>query len=246
MHMQTRATRYRWIRTWVALLLCAAALPAMAQTVQNAKTSQGGVGTFDFTVTNTGASSESITTTVAGTPTSGGTIFLVTDPAVEVTISETPAAGFVLTDASCVDNSGQTPGPIGTLGPGGLTIPTSALLSGAALACSFLNIAQSTDLAITKQASPTVVPSGGTVTFTLTASNVGGSDVTDAVLADSLGAGLSCTTPASCSPTGGATCPGSIPVGSLTSGGVTVPSMPAGSAVQVTFACTVTATGLPP
>lgn len=244
--MQIRTIQYRRVGMWAALLLWAAALPATAQTVQIAKTSQGGVGTFDFVVTNTGVASESITTTVAGTPTSGGTIFLVTDPAVEVTISETPAAGFLLTDASCVDNSGQTPGPIGTLGPGGLTIPTSALLSGAALACSFLNTAQTTDLAITKQASPTVVPSGGTVTFTLTATNVGTADVTDAVLADTPGAGLSCTTDGSCSATGGALCPGSIPAGSLTGGGVTITSMPAGSAVEVTFACTVTATGFPP
>ena len=246
MHMKTRATRHRWIRTWVALLLWAAALPALAQTVQIAKTSQGGVGTFDFTVTNTGATGESITTTVAGTPTSGGTIFLVTDPGIEVTISETPAAGFVLTDASCVDNGGQTPGPIGTLGPGGLTIPTSALVSGAALACSFLNVAQNTDLAITKQASPTVVASGGTVTYTLTATNVGAADASNAVLADSPGTGLSCTTPGNCAATGGATCPGSIPAASLFGGGVAIPSLPAGSAVQVTFACTVTATGLPP
>ncbi|WP_282296335.1 hypothetical protein [Stenotrophomonas sp. PS02289] len=231
--------------TWAVLILIGGWTgPSLAQTVQLAKISQGGVGTFTFSMVNLDGSSDSITTVVQGTQTPSASVFNVLDPGLAVSISETPAPGLQFTDASCVDNSGQTPGPIGDVSGGAtLIIPTTALLPGAVLVCTFINTAQVADLAISKTALPSVVPSGGTVTYTLAASNVGTVDVTDALLADSPGTGLSCTSPGSCTSNGGAVCPGSIPAGSLTGGGVTIPSMPAGSAVEVTFACTVTATG---
>lgn len=231
--------------TWALLLLIGGwTSPTLAQTVQLAKISQGGVGTFTFSMVNLDGSSDSITTVVQGTQTPSASVFNVLDPDLAVSISETPAPGLQFTDASCVDNSGQTPGPIGDVSGGAtLIIPTTALLADAELVCTFINTAQVADLAVSKAASPTVVPSGGTVTYTLTASNVGTADVTDAILADSPGTGLSCTTDASCSASGGALCPGSVPAGSLFGGGVTVPSLPVGGAVTVTFACTVTATG---
>ncbi len=234
-----------WAMRGAVLLLAAGLLGSaavQAQTMQLAKVSEGGVGTFSFAMTNLNASSDSVTTVTEGTPATSPGVYFVVDVQEPVTVTETPAPGFSVTAASCV--SSGTPGAIGSLSGNVLTIPASAFQPDTPLLCTFTNTLI-TDLAISKQASPSVVPSGGTVTFTLTASNVGGTDVTDAVLADSPGAGLSCTTPASCSPTGGALCPGSIPIGSLL-GGVTIPSMPAGSAVQVTFVCTVTATGLPP
>lgn len=247
-----QAQRHYRASTWSGLLLALAALccqPAGAQTVQLAKTTQGGTGTYGFTLTNLSSASDSITTTVDGSPTLSPIVHTVTSLAVDITIDETPAVGFQLIGAECVDTSGTVPGPIG--GPGGgsaILIPGNTLQLASTVVCTFTN-AQAVvdpDLAISKTASPTVVASGGTVTYTLTASNVGSADVTDAVLTDTPGAGLSCTTDGSCSASGGAVCPGSVPVGSLTGGGVTVPSLPVGSAVEVTFACTVTATGLPP
>lgn len=247
-----RARHHYRALPWTGLLLALAALccqPAGAQTVQLAKTTQGGTGTYDFTLTNLSSASDSITTTVDGSPTLSPSVHTVTSIAADITIDETPAAGFQLIDAQCVDTSGTVAGPIG--GPGGgvaILIPGNTLQPASTVVCAFTN-AQAVvdpDLAISKTATPTVVASGGTVTYTLTASNVGSADVTGAVLTDTPGAGLTCTTAGSCAPSGGAVCPGSIPAGSLTGGGVTIPSLPAGSAVEVTFACTVTATGLPP
>jgi uncharacterized repeat protein (TIGR01451 family) len=218
-------------------------LPALAQTVQLAKVSQGGVGTFSFAMTNLNGGADSVTTVTDGTPATSPNVFIVDDVQQPVTVTETPAPGFSVTAASCV--SSGTPGAIGSLSGNVLTIPASAFQPDTPLLCTFTNTLI-TDLTLNKQVTPAVVASGGTVTYTLTASNVGAADASNAVLTDTPGAGLSCTTPGSCAATGGATCPGSIPVASLFGGGVAIPSLPAGSAVQVTFACTVTATGLPP
>ncbi|WP_421567177.1 prealbumin-like fold domain-containing protein [Stenotrophomonas sp. PD6] len=228
---------------WV-LLLCVGLAPAVhAQSVQLAKTSQGGVGTFNYTLTNLDGASDAITTTTAGTPTPSATVFTVTDPSAAVTLTEAANAQFTLDTASCVDTSGTVPGSIGVLAGATLTIPAASLPPAATLVCTFVNTQVAPDIAISKQASPTVVASGGTVTFTLTASNVGAVDVTNAVLADAPGTGLSCTAAGSCTASGGATCPASIPAAALFGGGVTVPALPVGGSVAVSVACTVTASG---
>ncbi len=234
------------VRVCGGLLLAACLLVspwAQAQTVQLSKVSQGGVGTFSFTMTNLNGSADSVTTVAADTPTQSPNVFIVTDDQQPVLITETPAPGFTLAAASCV--SSGTPGPIGSLSGNVLTIPATAFQPDTPLQCTFTNTLI-TDLTLSKQVTPAVVASGGTVTYTLTASNVGAADASNAVLTDTPGAGLSCTTPGTCAATGGSTCPGTIPAASLFGGGVAIPSLPAGSAVQVTFACTVTATGLPP
>ncbi|MGH8088398.1 MAG: hypothetical protein ACREPC_09020, partial [Stenotrophomonas sp.] len=139
--------------------------------------------------------------------------------------------------------SGTVPGSIGGLSGATLTIPASSLQPGVTLLCTFINSLRAPDLAITKQVTPSVVANGGTVSFTLTASNIGAVDVTNAVLADAAGTGLSCTAAGSCSASGGATCPTAVPAGALFGGGVTIPSLPAGGSVTVTVPCTVTASG---
>lgn len=104
------------------------------------------------------------------------------------------------------------------------------------------------DLQMTKTVSPTgAVASGSVLTYTLVARNSGPSAASNVLLRDTPSAGLNCTTPsptATCSASGGATCPGAtVPVSSLTGGGVAIPSMPVGGQVAVTMQCTVTATG---
>ncbi|WP_312315943.1 hypothetical protein [Stenotrophomonas sp.] len=225
------------------LLMLAVTASGMAQTVQISKTSEGGVGTFDFNLLNLSGSNDTITTSAAGAATPSASVFSITDPTIPVGLTEVSTPGFGLTDAYCEDTSGTTPGRIGTRSGNSLIIPTTAQQPTATLVCTFVNIAQTVDLAISKQATPTVVASGGTVTFTLTATNVGSVDITNAVLADSPGIGLSCTSAGTCSPSGTAVCPGSVPPGSLFGAGVVIPSIPTGSGVVVQVACTVTATG---
>lgn len=230
-------------RIWAVLLCASLPVSASAQTVQLAKTSQGGVGNFAFTMTNLDGASDSITTTVAGTPTTSATVFTVINPALPIALTETANAQFSLVAASCVDTSGTVGGSIGALGGNTLVIAAANLQPGVTLVCTFTNTQLQPDLAVTKQASPAVVASGATVTFTLTANNTGTVDVNDAVLADAPGPGLSCTAAGSCTANGGATCPGSIPAAALFGAGVTIPLLPAGGNVVVTVPCTVTASG---
>lgn len=234
-------------RVWTAscALLLGAVLPfaASAQTVQLAKTSQGGVGTFNYTMTNLSGGADSITTVTAGTPQPSATVFTVTDAAQAVTVVEAVNPQFTLDTASCIDTSGTVPGSFGTLSGATLTIPPATLQPASTVVCTFVNTQRLPDLAVTKQVTPGAVASGGTVTFTLTASNVGVVDVTNAVLADVPGTGLSCTAAGTCSPSGGASCPGSIPASALFGAGVTIPVLPAGSSVVVSAPCTVTASG---
>ena len=105
-----------------------------------------------------------------------------------------------------------------------------------------------TDVQVVKTVSPTgAVASGSVLTYTLTARNNGPENATNVSLGDLPGAGLNCTTPsttATCSASGGASCPGAtVPVSSLISGTVNIPNLPVGGQVVVTMRCTVTATG---
>lgn len=234
-------------RGWAAAcgLLLGAVLPlaASAQTVQLAKTSQGGVGTFNYTMTNLSGGADSITTVTAGTPQPSATVFTVTDAAQAVTVVEAVNPQFTLDTASCEDTSGAVPGTFGSLSGATLTIPAATLQPTSTVVCTFVNTLRPPDVAVTKQVAPGAVASGGTVTFTLTASNVGVVDVANAVLADAPGAGLSCTAAGSCTASGGASCPASIPASGLFGAGVTIPALPVGGSVVVTVPCIVTASG---
>lgn len=107
-----------------------------------------------------------------------------------------------------------------------------------------------TDLRVLKTVTPsTAVPSGQVLTYSITVTNGGPADATNATLADTPSAGLDCSTPsttATCSASGGASCPSAtVSVGDLTSTGITIPALPVGGQVVVTMQCTVTATGTP-
>jgi uncharacterized repeat protein (TIGR01451 family) len=242
--MTTRTVHRACWAALCALLLCAALpLVASAQTVQLAKTSQGGLGTFNYTMTNLSGGADSITTVTAGTPQASATVFTFTDAAQPITVAEAVNPQFTLDAASCVDTSGAVTGTFGTLSGATLTIPGGTLQPTSTVVCTFVNTQRQPDLSVTKQVTPNAVASGGTVTFTLTASNVGVVDVANAVLADAPGTGLSCTSAGSCTASGGASCPASIPASALFGGGVAIPALPVGGSVAVTAACTVTASG---
>jgi uncharacterized repeat protein (TIGR01451 family) len=222
---------------------------AVPPTVQLAKTSLGGTGTFGYTMANLLDASDSITTVTAGAVSNSALVSTVVDPATAVTVAETAATGFVLAGATCIDaNSGGTSNPasFGTLAGTVLTIEPANLLPGAQIVCTFTNQFQM-DVSVTKAATPGDARPGDVVGFTLTLANGGPGDATDVVLTDGPGGGLDCASPsgtATCVPSGGASCPGTtVPVGDLLGDGVTIASLPAGSQVVVTLQCEVTATG---
>ena len=113
-------------------------------TVKVQKTTLGGFGgPFNFAQTNM-ASAPAATTTVAASTAAPAapTAINVTTIGTAVTLTETPAAGFVLTAASCTDaNSAVTgnTGVIGTLAGSTLTIPAANVVAGADFTCVFTN-----------------------------------------------------------------------------------------------------------
>lgn len=232
----------RWVLSLAGIVGCALAGQGAAQTVQLAASTDVGSGTFSYAMGNLTPATNTITTTGGGVVTTSPVIATVVDPLQQVVITQQDDPDFLYepTSASCVNTNGGT-GGIGSLSGNTLTIPAAALTAGATLVCTFVNEQTPPDLAITKSANVSTVASGGTVIYTLVASNGGANTVNDAVVNDAPGPGQSCTTPATCTPNGG-TCPTSLPSGDAFTG-VTIPSLPGDSSVIFTIQCTVTATG---
>lgn len=111
-------------------------------TLQKVTTGAAG-GPFAFSQTNLESAPSDITTASAdiAAPDSPSSI-LVTSIGTAITLTETVAAGFILTEASCTDTNsaitGNT-GTIGTLSGSTLTIPAANVVAGAEFACTFTN-----------------------------------------------------------------------------------------------------------
>lgn len=215
-------------------------------------------GPFGFTLTNTSRNSgATVTTTAADTPeqvdgnatAAGVQVFTITAPNTAVTINETSLpTGWTLVPAAttCTNAGGAT---IGSLSGTTYTIPggaTGHTFAGAAITCTYTNIAPRSEVQVTKTVAPSPVVNGQVATYSIVVRNNGPQAVSNVVLADVAGAGQNCSVPsttATCVAAGGATCPAALPVATLLAGGVTIPSLPLNGQVTVTLQCTVTATG---
>ncbi|MBW8878419.1 MAG: DUF11 domain-containing protein [Acidobacteria bacterium] len=144
-----------------------------------------------------------------------------------------PSGGSVTYTASCTISAAAT----GTLSntatvtaPGGVTDPAPGNNS----ATDSDSLAASADLAITKTDGVTTATPGGSVTYTITASNAGPSNATGATVADTFPASLTCTW--TCAGAGGGTCTASG------SGNVNdTVNLPSGGSVTYTASCTISA-----
>ena len=155
------------------------------------------------------------------------------------TLSEsTLPAGYSATPYSCAINGG---------------VPASGngitLAMGDTAVCTIHNDdSNETDISIAKAATRDDVVSGGLVSFSLVARNLGPAAADGAVLRDPAVAGLDCLEaglPApTCAASGSAACPASLTAAGLQSG-VAVPTLPSGGEVIVGLTCRVTATGVP-
>ncbi len=100
-------------------------------------------GPFTFTQTNLASPPASITTTAVSTATpSVPTAINVTALSTDITLTETLAAGYVITSAACTDaNSAITgnAGSLGTLSGNTLTVLAANVKPGADLTCNFTN-----------------------------------------------------------------------------------------------------------
>lgn len=107
------------------------------------KVSRGGTGTFSFAQTNLASTPAAITTTVVDTATPASpTPVNVNTIGTAVTLTETPASGFRLSAASCIDANSAVTGntaTIGTLSGNTLTIPAAAVVEAASFECTLTN-----------------------------------------------------------------------------------------------------------
>jgi len=189
-------------------------------------------------------------TTVNNVGNGGTTPFVASPAGNSVTVSETAGTGTVaaayVSTYQCVR---ADTGAVVTSGTG--TSVSFVPPAQQDTTCTFTNRRRSADLALTKTNTPgqngnldlavDTVVSGGTTSYTITLSN-GGPDAADgALLTDPVPTNLTCTT-ATCTTTGGATCPaqtGAALVAALQGAGATVPTLPVGGSVTVTLSCQV-------
>ena len=144
-----------------------------------------------------------------------------------------PAGGSTTYTASCTISAAAT----GTLSntatvaaPAGVTDPVPGNNS----ATDTDTLAATADLAITKTDGVTSATPGGSVTYTITASNAGPSNVTGATVADTFPASLTCSW--TCVGAGGGTCTASG------SGNINnTVNLPAGGSVSYTASCAISA-----
>ncbi len=144
-----------------------------------------------------------------------------------------PVGGSVMHTASCAISasaSGTLSNTATVAAPAGVTDPTPGNNS----ATDSDTLAAQADLSITKTDGVTSATPGGSVTYTITASNAGPSNATGATVADTFPASLTCTW--TCVGTGGGTCTASG------SGNIAdTVNLPAGGSTTHTASCTISA-----
>ncbi|HEX4963208.1 MAG TPA: DUF11 domain-containing protein [Thermoanaerobaculia bacterium] len=203
----------------------------------------GGSVTYTITASNAGPSNATGATVADTFPASltctwtcvgagGGTCTASGSGNVNNTVN-LPVGGSVTYTASCTISAAAT----GTLSntatvtaPAGVTDPTPGNNS----ATDSDTLSASADLSITKTDGVTTVTAGGSVTYTITASNAGPSNATGATVADTFPASLTCTW--TCVGAGGGTCTASG------SGNINnTVNLPNGGSVTYTVSCTLSA-----
>jgi uncharacterized repeat protein (TIGR01451 family) len=141
-------------------------------TVALQKITAGAIGgPFTFTTTNLASNPANITTTAPGVARPAvPTALNVTSYNTDVTITETPAAGFIASAASCTDaNATITGNPVtfGILAGNVLTIPAAHVVAAARITCTITNTVDTAAATIAVQ-KITLGAAGGAFTFTAT------------------------------------------------------------------------------
>ncbi len=206
----------------------AAATPGGSVTYTITASNAGPSAATGATVADTFPASLTCTWTCAGA--GGGTCTAAGSGNINDTVN-LPAGGSVTYTASCSISAAAT----GTLtntatvaAPAGVTDPNAANDS----ATDNDTLGASADLAITKTDGVATATPGGSVTYTINASNAGPSNATGATVADTFPASLTCTW--TCVGAGGGTCT------AAGSGNINdTVNLPAGGSVTYTASCTI-------
>src|SRR5215468_10843031 len=254
--MSSRRSRWRLALTGLLVLLAAQMLSAavagaqvstvdlaISKTDGVTTATPGGSVTYTITASNAGPSNAPGATVADTFPASltcvwtcvgagGGTCTAAGSGNINDT-ANLPAGGSVTYTASCTISAAAT----GTLSntatvaaPGGVTDPTPGNNS----ATDSDTLAASADLAITKTDGVTTATPGGSVTYTITASNAGPSSAPGSNVADTFPAPLTCNW--TCVGAGGGTCT------AAGSGNINdTINLPAGGSTTYTASCTISA-----
>ncbi|HEY2292421.1 MAG TPA: ExeM/NucH family extracellular endonuclease [Thermoanaerobaculia bacterium] len=221
--------------------LAASADLAITKTDGVTTATPGGSTTYTITASNAGPSDApgatvadtfpaSLTCTWTCVGAGGGTCTASGSGNVNDTVN-LPAGGSVTYTASCTISPSATGSLSNTAtvaAPGGVTDPNPGNNS----ATDVDGLGATADLAITKTDGVTTATPGGSVTYTITASNAGPSDAPGSTVADTFPASLTCTW--TCVGAGGGTCTASG------SGNVNdTVNLPAGGSVTYTASCTI-------
>jgi uncharacterized repeat protein (TIGR01451 family) len=201
----------------------------------------GGSTTYTITASNAGPSNASGATVADTFPASltctwtclgsgGGTCTAAGSGNINDTVN-LPSGGSVTYTASCTISgaaSGSLSNTATVTAPGGVTDPDSGNDS----ATDTDTLGANADLSITKTDGVTTATAGGSVTYTITASNSGPSNATGATITDTFPASLTCTW--TCLGSGGGTCT------AAGSGNINdTVNLPSGGSVTYTGSCTI-------
>jgi uncharacterized repeat protein (TIGR01451 family) len=162
------------------------------------KQSIGGTGTFSFSAqSNLSALPPAINTALANPGPAAPVQLTATSFMTTTTLTETPAAGFVLTGFSCTDDASSITGNSGSFGTffgNVVAIPAENIRAGADITCTIVNSVAAPALTITKTPSvPSVSAAGTVITYAIVVTNSGNTTLTGINVADPLVA-LTCTT----------------------------------------------------
>lgn len=203
--------------------------------VSIAKQSIFGTRAFSFSGTN-GVSSVSLDTSVANPATSA--FFNIVNHRQPITITEGAVSDYVLTGASCAD---QSAAPVAaTLSGQTLSIAANAYRANQDIVCTFINRrTPAVDLAIIKSNGVTTVVSGTVTTYAITITNNGPDAATGAVVTDIPGSGIICPPANPVTILGSGAPSGSFTVGNLLGAGITLQTIPSGGSTTLNFSCEV-------
>lgn len=113
------------------------------------KQTVGGTGTFGITASDALTQTFTLATTAANTPVASST-YAITNHAAPITLTESQVAGYVLTGATCTDQSGATVSATVNAPTRQVVIPAANYRANQTLTCTLTNTRQST-LALAKR-----------------------------------------------------------------------------------------------
>lgn len=231
----------------------------ITKTTSNATPNAGGTTSYTIVIGNNGPSAVTNATWTDSLPAFLGTITNIV-PTGSITAG---AAGNVISGTTTL-----TPGQVATvtfqvsvaanavgsiINSASVSPPATVneLVPGNNSSSVAITAGQVANLSVSKTDGVGSVVAGGTTAYTIVYSNGGPSAANGATVKDAVSAGLVCTSVTCTGTTGGASCPSSLPTGTLVLSGATnyfgtgetIATFPANSSVTLVANCNVTATG---